>query len=74
MRTTDVVELESTDSGLFDLPLPALVVVVEFHELSRVGHVHHEASVRPRTEYHRALLNTRHIHLELNTGKITAKI
>ena len=62
MRTADVVELESTDGRPCDVPLAALVVVVQPDELGRVGQVHFEARVRPRPEYHRTFLRTRTPH------------
>lgn len=52
VRTADVVELVSTDRRLRDVPLAALVIVVEVDELGRVGQVYFEARVRPRSEYH----------------------
>ena len=63
MRTADVVELESTDCCLGDVPLAAFVVVIQVYGLRRVGQVDHKTSVRPCAECHRALLNTRRMNV-----------
>jgi len=58
VRAADVVELQSTDCRLCNVPLAAFVVIIQFHHLRRVGEVDFEARVRPRPEYHRTFLDT----------------
>jgi len=62
VRAADVVEFESTDGSLRDVPFAALVVVVQVRQLRRVGQVHFEAGVRPRPEYHRTFLRQTRVY------------